>query len=207
MASKSSEGLASFRRDRHFRMAQCPRKSCRKFGVSVSAYCLMPNRVRLVLAPSDPAGLALPRGRRLFAGYFNARARQTGHLFQGRFGSLAMDEDHLIAAVRYAALNPARARGCKGLGMAAFQPARAHGRRGRRLGQRPALARPCRQFRGSARHRPGRSRVQPVTAKRIDRSGYRFARLSRRRQPPTQSRRDALQARAKAEGGEAVKWE
>jgi putative transposase len=30
-------------------------------------------------------------------------------LFQGRFGSLAMDEDHLIAAVRYVALNPVRA--------------------------------------------------------------------------------------------------
>jgi putative transposase len=27
---------------------------------------------------------------------------------QGRFGSLAMDEDHLIAAVRYVALNPVR---------------------------------------------------------------------------------------------------
>jgi putative transposase len=72
----------------------------------------MPNHVHLVLAPSDPAGLALTlsRAHRLYAGYFNARARQTGHLFQGRFGSLAMDEDHLIAAVRYVALNPVRAR-------------------------------------------------------------------------------------------------
>jgi putative transposase len=72
----------------------------------------MPNHVHLVLAPSDPAGLALAlsRAHRLYAGYFNARARQTGHLFQGRFGSLAMDEDHLIAAVRYLALNPVRAR-------------------------------------------------------------------------------------------------
>ena len=87
-------------------------ESCRKFGVSVWAYCLMPNHVHLVLAPSDPAGLALAlsRAHRLYAGYFNARARQTGHLFQGRFGSLAMDEDHLIAAVRYVALNPVRAR-------------------------------------------------------------------------------------------------
>ena len=28
----------------------------------------------------------------------------------GRFGSVAMDEDHLIAAIRYVALNPVRAR-------------------------------------------------------------------------------------------------
>ena len=48
--------------------------------------------------------------RRLYAGYFNARARQTGCLFQGRFESLAMEEDHLIAAVRYVALDPVRAR-------------------------------------------------------------------------------------------------
>jgi putative transposase len=72
----------------------------------------MPNHVHLILVPSDPAGLALAlsRAHRLYAGYFNARARQTGHLFQGRFGSLAMDEDHLIAAVRYVAPNPVRAR-------------------------------------------------------------------------------------------------
>jgi putative transposase len=59
-------------------------ESCRKFGVSVWAYCLMPNHVHLILVPSDPAGLALAlsRAHRLYAGYFNARARQTGHLFQ-----------------------------------------------------------------------------------------------------------------------------
>ena len=37
---------------------------------------------------------------------FDRQQRRT----QGRFGSLAMDEDHLIAAVRYVALNPVRAR-------------------------------------------------------------------------------------------------
>jgi putative transposase len=42
--------------------------------------------------------------------FINARARWTGHLFQGRFGSAVMDEAHLIAAARYIALNPVRAR-------------------------------------------------------------------------------------------------
>jgi len=87
-------------------------QSCRKFGVACWAYCLMPNHVHLILAPCDAEGmaLALSRAHRLYAGYFNARARQTGHLFQGRFGSAAMDEDHLMAAARYVALNPVRAR-------------------------------------------------------------------------------------------------
>jgi putative transposase len=87
-------------------------ESCAKFGVEVWAYCLMPNHVHLILTPADPAGLglAMSRAHRLYAGFVNARARQTGHLFQGRFGSVPMDEEHLIAAVRYVALNPVRAR-------------------------------------------------------------------------------------------------
>jgi putative transposase len=40
----------------------------------------------------------------------NARARWTGHLFQGRFASVVRDEEHLMLAARYVALNPARAR-------------------------------------------------------------------------------------------------
>ena len=53
--------------------------------------------------------LALSRTHRLYAGFVNARARQTGHLFQGRFGSVALDEEHLMNAARYVALNPVRA--------------------------------------------------------------------------------------------------
>jgi len=72
----------------------------------------MPNHVHLILTPADPAGLglAMSRTHRLYAGFVNARARQTGHLFQGRFGSVPMNEEHLIAAVRYVALNPVRGR-------------------------------------------------------------------------------------------------
>ena len=87
-------------------------ESCRRFGVECWAYCLMPNHVHLILTPADSAGLglALARAHRLYAGFVNARARRTGHLFQGRFGSVAMDEAHLMAALRYVALNPVRAR-------------------------------------------------------------------------------------------------
>jgi len=33
----------------------------------------------------------------------------TGRLFQSRFGSVVMDEDHLLTAARYVALNSVRA--------------------------------------------------------------------------------------------------
>jgi putative transposase len=39
----------------------------------------------------------------------NARKRWEGHLWQGRFFSCALDEPHLVAAVRYVERNPVRA--------------------------------------------------------------------------------------------------
>jgi putative transposase len=85
---------------------------CAAHGVECWAYCLMPNHVHLVLVPASEDGLARAVGEahRRYAAFFNARARVTGHLFQGRFTSAAMDEEHLIAAVRYLALNPVKAK-------------------------------------------------------------------------------------------------
>jgi putative transposase len=37
--------------------------------------------------------------------------RWTGHLFQGRFAAVVMDEPHLLAAAGYIALNPVVAGG------------------------------------------------------------------------------------------------
>jgi putative transposase len=47
---------------------------------------------------------------RRYAGVIQARRKRTGHFWQGRFGAVAMDEEHLAAALRYVALNPVRAR-------------------------------------------------------------------------------------------------
>jgi putative transposase len=76
------------------------------------AYCLMPNHVHIILVPSDEHGLSRTFGElhRRYTGYINARRRTTGHLWQGRFGSVAMDEEHLYHALRYVSLNPVRAR-------------------------------------------------------------------------------------------------
>ena len=84
----------------------------RKAHVEVWAYCLMPNHVHLVLCPHDTKGLshALGAAHKRWANFVNSRGRWRGHLFDGRFGSVAMDEGHLISAVRYVALNPVRAR-------------------------------------------------------------------------------------------------
>ena len=86
--------------------------AARRAGASIWAYCLMPNHVHLIVVPADPDGLrrTFADAYRRYTGSINARHRWTGHLWQGRFGAVAMDEAHLAAAARYVALNPVRAR-------------------------------------------------------------------------------------------------
>src|SRR5215472_108171 len=74
----------------------------------------MPNHVHLPIVPAwraaDGRGRVagdLWRSARRYTGAINARFRWTGHLVQGRFGAVVMDERHLLAAARYIALNPA----------------------------------------------------------------------------------------------------
>jgi putative transposase len=85
---------------------------CRAADIAVWAWCLMPNHVHLILVPSDVDGLrrALAAVHRRYAGVIHARRKRTGHFWQGRFGAVAMDEEHLAAALRYVSLNPVRGR-------------------------------------------------------------------------------------------------
>jgi putative transposase len=83
-----------------------------RYGVEIWSYCLMPNHVHIIAVPRDVDSLSqtFRHVHRHYTGYINARLRTTGHLWQGRFSSVAMDEAHLCAALRYVALNPVRAR-------------------------------------------------------------------------------------------------
>ncbi len=85
---------------------------CRNAGVEVVAYCLMPNHVHLVLIPSSPASLrnAVATTHRKYAASVNRRQGWSGHLWQARFHSIPLHEDHYVSAVRYVELNPVRAR-------------------------------------------------------------------------------------------------
>ena len=53
---------------------------CRKAGVEIWSYRLMPNHVHMILTPSTPQGLGLALGesRRRYSGVINARLRVTG---------------------------------------------------------------------------------------------------------------------------------
>jgi Transposase IS200 like len=68
--------------------------AARRAGAEIWAYCLMPNHVHLIVTPAERNGLRRTFGeaRRRYTGAINARVRWTGHLFQGPFGAVVMDE-------------------------------------------------------------------------------------------------------------------
>jgi putative transposase len=85
--------------------------AAKRAGTAVWTYCLMPNHVHFILVPSDPDGLraTFAEAHRRYTARIHARLKVTGHLWQGRFSSTAMDERHLLAAARYVPMNPVRA--------------------------------------------------------------------------------------------------
>jgi putative transposase len=85
--------------------------AARASATAIWSYCLMPNHVHFIMVPADEDGLraTFAQAHRRYTGMIHARRRWTGHLWQGRFSSTAMDEAHLHAAARDVALNPVRA--------------------------------------------------------------------------------------------------
>ena len=81
-------------------------------GVQVLGWCLMTNHVHLIARPEKGDALARCVGRTdfLYAQYVNRLHGRSGHLWEGRFHSCALDEEHFWTAMRYVEQNPVRAR-------------------------------------------------------------------------------------------------
>lgn len=84
---------------------------CSKCGVTIWAYCLMPNHIHLIAVPETEEALrqGIGEAHRRYSRMINFRQEWKGHLWQGRFASFPMDEAYLLAAARYIELNPVRA--------------------------------------------------------------------------------------------------
>lgn len=79
---------------------------------SIHAYVLMSNHVHLLLTPSTPraAGTMMKRLGQRFVQYINRSYGRSGTLWEGRFRSCIVQEDHhLLCCHRYIELNPVRA--------------------------------------------------------------------------------------------------
>jgi len=81
------------------------------YGIALEAYCLMSNHVHLVVTPHDQKGLsrALQRVHSDYSRAVHLRLRQNGHLWQARFHSAALDEEHFWTTLVYVEQNPVRA--------------------------------------------------------------------------------------------------
>jgi len=84
---------------------------CKKHHVIIAAYCLMDNHIHLILVPKTEDGLqkVLKPLHMRYAQYINKQHGWTGHLWQGRFFSSALDDAHTYSAIRYVERNPVEA--------------------------------------------------------------------------------------------------
>lgn len=102
--------------------------ACARHKTACLGWCLMTNHIHLILVPATEDGLRAPLAsvHTAFSQRINRARDLSGHLFQGRFASYAMDQAHLMVAARYVENNPVAA-GLVGQAEAwAWSSARAH---------------------------------------------------------------------------------
>jgi len=90
-------------------------EASQRFGLTVEGYCLMGNHVHLIATPQEEASLALAlkQTNQLYAQYVNRLHGRSGHLWQDRFFSCALDGAHFWKALAYVERNPVRAKLCR----------------------------------------------------------------------------------------------
>jgi putative transposase len=82
-----------------------------RFGYRVHAFCLMTNHVHLALqAGESPLSSGMQNLSFRYTRHINKNRKRAGHLFQGRYKAVLVDQDaYGLALVRYIHLNPVRA--------------------------------------------------------------------------------------------------
>jgi putative transposase len=83
----------------------------KRYHLRLVGYCVLTNHVHLVAVPERDDSLAKVLGRTHcdYARWLHIRQRATGHLWQNRFFSCALDAGHCWAALRNVEQNPVRA--------------------------------------------------------------------------------------------------
>jgi putative transposase len=84
---------------------------CKLNSVQIISYCLMTNHVHIIAIPKYKESLAKAIGEthRLYTRKINFEQQVTGHLFQERFFSTPLDDEHLPNAIKYVEQNPVKA--------------------------------------------------------------------------------------------------
>jgi len=92
------------------------RGSLATYDVELHAYVLMSNHFHLLVATSKGNLSEFMRHFNIsYTAAFNRRHRRVGHLFQGRYKAILIDQDnYLLELSRYVHLNPVRIKGYRG---------------------------------------------------------------------------------------------
>ena len=87
------------------------RESADKFRVTVWAWCLMTNHVHFIVVPrrEDSLSKCFGKAHTQYTRRVNLREDWQGYLWQGRFASCPLGEQHVWRAVRYVERNPVHA--------------------------------------------------------------------------------------------------
>ena len=94
-----------------------------KYDLTILAFCLMENHIHFIVVPhtADALAKAFNTIHMRYSQYLNRKHGVRGHLWQGRYFSCFMDDQHLYRAIRYAERNPVRVgivqAGCLGVSL------------------------------------------------------------------------------------------
>lgn len=82
-----------------------------KYNIKIAAFCLMSNHVHFILLPPSKSAISrcMMRMQGAYAQYYNEKVEIQGHLWQGRYYSCPMDQQHAFNALKYIENNPVRA--------------------------------------------------------------------------------------------------
>ena len=85
---------------------------CKIHELKIISYCLMTNHVHIIAIPKSKESLSKSIGEthRLYTRKINFEQKVKGHLFQERFYSTPLDEQHFLYALKYVEQNPVKAR-------------------------------------------------------------------------------------------------
>jgi len=113
VTARGNERKAVFRDDEdRRRFLERVEELVERFDLAVHGYVLMDNHYHLLLeTPQANLSPAMQWLGVSYTGAFNRRHRRVGHLFQGRFQAVLLDEATVPEVSRYVHLNPVRLRG------------------------------------------------------------------------------------------------
>jgi len=87
-------------------------KNLNDFKIDLLSFCLLPNQIHLLMEPKhkDDLSRCIGETNRQYTRYINQKKNWTGHLFQNRFFSYAMDDQHALRAARFIETLPVTAK-------------------------------------------------------------------------------------------------